>query len=86
MRGDDVSQQSPGAKRSPSTPSRRRLHGLRQIRIPSTDSDGVASDTVALPAETGSLEEQSLEVELLARLDATDVKLEVPRRQSGLAY
>jgi len=41
---------------------------------------------VALPAETGSLEEQSLEVELLARLDATDVKLEVPRRQSGLAY
>ncbi|WP_121743603.1 MBL fold metallo-hydrolase [Natronorubrum halophilum] len=42
----------------------------------STDSDAVASDTETLPAETESFEEQSLEAELLARLDAIDAKLE----------
>lgn len=42
----------------------------------STDSDAVASDTETRPAETDSLEEQSLEAELLARLDVIDAKLE----------
>ena len=36
----------------------------------------MASDTETLPAETKPLEEQSLEAELLARLDAIDAKLE----------
>ncbi|ELY45639.1 MBL fold metallo-hydrolase [Natronorubrum bangense] len=42
----------------------------------SANPDAVASDTETLPAETESLEEQSLEAELLARLDAIDAKLE----------